>query len=86
MQTRGIDPQELLPVGTRVYVKSMMGLVVSAEMEKDQFGGPICVHVIRYTNKLVDKYRKIWRQIDRTSRCNYSAIRVEVQRSDEAVA
>jgi hypothetical protein len=76
--SKSITPDQLLPVGTSVGVNNMRGTVINSRFEKDQFGMPICVHTIKYDSILVDRYRKKYKKIDITQRCNYASIHEEI--------
>ena len=74
---RQITNTELLKIGTRVQVNDKRGIIVKAEMSKDQFSIPICLHTIEYRQKWNQGGRS-WKPIlkPRQSVCNYSFIYV----------
>lgn len=47
-----IHPNDVLAAGTEVRVNSMKGTIVKHEEKRDQFGGPIIVHTVRFTQRL----------------------------------
>jgi hypothetical protein len=69
-------PNDFLPIGLEVFVKNRKGVIVDAKEERDQHGGPITVHHIRYTHARGPGPERKWYPLDKeeTSPCNYSFI------------
>lgn len=80
----GIRPNDKLETGARVQVGNKYGNVVSYEVEKDQFGSPITVHMIHFDSVFSHKGARTaknpdgmyYKPYDKTSRVNYASINV----------
>lgn len=76
----GLEPTDVLAVGTRVAVGNKQGTVIGVEWEKDQFGFPIAVHTIKYDKifshtKVVDGKRvSVYKPYNKVATTNYSFI------------
>lgn len=75
-----IGPHDQLPAGTKIRVGNRRGEIVSARIEKDQFGAPIVVHRVKLLEIFSHKIggREIWKPCKKIHEqdCNYSFIQV----------
>lgn len=71
-----ISPNDILPNGTAVKVQSKLGNVVSCEIKRDQFGIPISVHTVQFTQRFSHKTAglAIYKPMNETRTVNYSFI------------
>lgn len=77
-----IDPYTLLPVETGIMVKDTKGYVVKGCFVSDTQGGPICLHTVKLTHKMVRKGQGQcmlfdWKELPKpvVKKVNYSFIR-----------
>lgn len=73
-----IGPQDKLTPGTKVQVQGKRGVIVRAEDSRDQHGGSIVVHYVKYTEVFSHTHqgKSVYKQMKKpaTRPCNYSFI------------
>lgn len=73
-----IHPNDILAINTKVQVNGKRGYVVKADIEKDQFGMPITVHTIQFTEKYSHRHgnKPIYKPYTKRQQVNYASIYV----------